>query len=86
MRGRPVLRDGFVYLGTSRDKDDALGDPQYLDLKYANRHGFRVALIAGDDEFRDGTWQVKDLTTGQQQSVPEPELTPFIEGLLPVAH
>ena len=39
-------------------------------LKYADRRGFRVALIAGEDEFNAGTCQVKDLQKAQQQDVP----------------
>jgi uncharacterized protein len=34
-----VLKDGCVYLGTSRGSDDTIKAPQYLSLKYANRHG-----------------------------------------------
>jgi histidyl-tRNA synthetase len=30
-------------------------------LQYAERRGFRLALIAGPDEFANGTWKVKDL-------------------------
>ena len=30
-------------------------------LKYANRKGFQIAIIAGEEEFTAGTWQVKDL-------------------------
>jgi histidyl-tRNA synthetase len=39
-------------------------------LKYADRRGFRVALIAGQNEFESGTCQVKDLQRAQQQDVP----------------
>jgi histidyl-tRNA synthetase len=39
-------------------------------LKYADRRGFRVALIAGEDEFRAGVCQVKDLLRAQQRDVP----------------
>jgi len=39
-------------------------------LKYADRRGFRVALIAGQDEFRSGTCQVKDLMEVRQRDVP----------------
>ncbi len=39
-------------------------------LKYADRRGFRVALIAGDNEFESNTCQIKDLQTGTQQDVP----------------
>ena len=47
-------------------------DPKKLaqQLKYADRRGFRVALIAGENEFRSGVCQVKDLRRGQQQDVP----------------
>jgi histidyl-tRNA synthetase len=34
-------------------------------LAYADRRGFRVALIAGQREFESGVCQVKDLQTGQ---------------------
>lgn len=40
-------------------------------LKYADRKGFRVALIAGPDEFAQGVWQVKDLKSGTSEKVPE---------------
>jgi histidyl-tRNA synthetase len=39
-------------------------------LKYADRRGFRVALIAGGNEFQSGVCQVKDLQTGEKQDVP----------------
>jgi histidyl-tRNA synthetase len=51
-------------------------DPKKLgqQLKYADRRGFRVALIAGGDEFQSGVCQVKDLQTGTKQDVPlEPD-------------
>ena len=35
-------------------------------LKYADRRGFRVALIAGQDEFARGVCQVKDLQHAEQ--------------------
>jgi histidyl-tRNA synthetase len=38
-------------------------------LKYADRRGFRVALIAGDNEFDANTCQVKNLATGDKQNV-----------------
>ena len=34
-------------------------------LKFANRRGFRVALVAGEQEFRNGVCQVKDLDSGE---------------------
>jgi len=47
-------------------------DPKKLgqQLKYADRRGFRVALIAGADEFDAGRVQVKDLEKAHQQDVP----------------
>ncbi len=39
-------------------------------LKYADRRGFRIALIAGGDEFQSGVCQVKDLRSGEKQDVP----------------
>ncbi len=51
-------------------------------LKYASRKGFRIALIAGDEEFKAGTWQVKDLARGEQQSLAEPDLLGAIEKIL----
>jgi histidyl-tRNA synthetase len=51
-------------------------------LKYADRKGFRVALIAGEDEFRSGQWQVKDLKAAQQATVAESNLVPHVRELL----
>lgn len=51
-------------------------------LKYANRKGFQVAIIAGGDEFDAGTWQVKDLQSGNQQTVPEAEVCAHVASLL----
>ena len=39
-------------------------------LKYADRRGFRIALIAGGDEFQSGVCQVKDLQSGEKQDAP----------------
>ena len=33
----------------------------------ADRRGFRVALIAGPDEFAQGAWSVKDLRSQTQR-------------------
>ena len=51
-------------------------------LKYANRKGFQVAVIAGDEEFAAGTWQVKNLKTGEQTTVPEAELVDTVRALV----
>jgi histidyl-tRNA synthetase len=51
-------------------------------LKYADRRGFRVALIAGQDEFDRGVCQIKDLQHARQQDVPlEPGAQSVIEAV-----
>ncbi len=51
-------------------------------LKYADRRGFRVALVAGENEFAAGTIQVKNLATTESQTVPlDDELTELIAAL-----
>lgn len=44
-------------------------DPKKLgvQLKFADRRGFRIALIVGDQEFERGVCQVKDLKTGTSE-------------------
>lgn len=51
---------------------EVYSDPKKLgqQLKYADRRGFRIALIAGGDEFQSGVCQVKDLQAGTKQEVP----------------
>jgi histidyl-tRNA synthetase len=51
-------------------------------LKYADRKRFRIALIAGETEFANGTWQVKVLATGQQETVSDADLASRIQTLL----
>lgn len=34
-----MIEEGKLYVGTSRNPDDSLNKGEYLDLKYANRHG-----------------------------------------------
>ncbi len=51
-------------------------------LKYADRRGFRVALIAGENEFQEGVCQVKDLVSGSKQNVPlDPGATALIAAI-----
>ncbi len=38
-------------------------------LKYADRRGFRIALVAGENEFAAGTIQVKNLATAESRTV-----------------
>ena len=39
-------------------------------LKYADRRGFALAVIVGGNEWSAGVCQIKDLATGESQSVP----------------
>jgi histidyl-tRNA synthetase len=39
-------------------------------LQYADKRGFRVALVAGEQEFAAGECQVKDLASGKSTTVP----------------
>ena len=38
-------------------------------LQYADKRGFRVALVVGEQEFAAGECQVKDLATGDSVTV-----------------
>jgi len=51
-------------------------------LKYADRKGFRLALIAGSNEFAKGVWQVKDLKAMQQTEITEADLVAHIQSAL----
>jgi len=62
-------------------------DPKKLgqQLKYADKRGFTVALVAGEQEFAAGTVQVKDLRSGSAQTVtlqPGNELETVLQTLL----
>ncbi|PKA40633.1 helicase HerA-like C-terminal domain-containing protein [Rhizobium sullae] len=34
-----MLEDGKIFIGASRNPDDSINKPEYLDLKFGNRHG-----------------------------------------------
>ncbi len=51
-------------------------------MKYADKKGFRFALIAGADEFAAGTWQIRNLKDGSQLAVPTSQVTTAIQELL----
>ncbi|MFN4258653.1 MAG: histidine--tRNA ligase [Gemmataceae bacterium] len=48
-------------------------------LQYAERRGFRVALIAGPDEFAQGVWKVKNLAARAERAVPTTAVAQEIE-------
>ena len=49
-------------------------------FKYADRKGFRFAVVAGADEFAADTVQVKDLASGEQQTVPRADIAARLTG------
>jgi histidyl-tRNA synthetase len=52
-------------------------------LQYADRRGFKVALIAGPDEFAEGVWNVKDLKSAtQREKVPAAEIVEALRTML----
>jgi histidyl-tRNA synthetase len=54
-------------------------------MKYADKKGFRLALIAGGDEFASGQWQVKDLKNGTQESISASGLVDHLRSALSAA-
>lgn len=54
-------------------------------MKYADKKGFRLALIAGGDEFASGQWQVKDLKNGTQESISASALVDHLRSALSAA-
>ncbi|HEV3448642.1 MAG TPA: histidine--tRNA ligase [Gemmataceae bacterium] len=51
-------------------------------LQYAERRGFRVALIAGPDEFTKGVWKVKELARREEVTVAGGEVVAALRKLL----
>ncbi len=59
-------------------------DPKKLgqQLQYADRRGFRIALIAGESELAAGTCQVKDMASQEATTVPLAEVPAAIGRIL----
>ena len=51
-------------------------------LQYAEKRGFRAALIAGPDEFARGAWKVKDLARRQERTVAAAEVVAAVREAL----
>src|SRR5262249_41101730 len=51
-------------------------------LQYAEKRGFRVALIAGPDEFTQGVWKVKDLARREEITVPGAEVSAALRKII----
>ena len=77
LRSGPVARISALaaaWRGRHRRRGLSRSEKLGQQLKYADRRGFRVALIAGGDEFQSGVCQVKDLANRRKQDVPlEPD-------------
>ncbi len=54
-------------------------------LQYAEKRGFRVALIAGPDEFAQGVWKVKDLASRTEITVPTAEIADAVTRIVGLA-
>jgi histidyl-tRNA synthetase len=48
-------------------------------LQYAEKRGFKVALIAGPTEFEQGVWKIKNLATRTETAVPHSEVSAAIK-------
>jgi histidyl-tRNA synthetase len=53
-------------------------------LQYAERRGFRAALIAGPEEFERGEWKVKDLNMRKEIAITEAEVAAAIRKIMDV--
>jgi histidyl-tRNA synthetase len=51
-------------------------------LQYAEKRGFRVALIAGPEEFTKQVWKVKDLAKREEKTVSSGEVAAAIQAIL----
>lgn len=51
-------------------------------LAYAGKRGFRLALIAGPDEFAKGVWQAKDLAKQESRTIAAAEVVAAVKGML----
>lgn len=65
-------------------KTELYTDEKKLDkqMKYADRKGFKVALINGSNEFDSGNLKVKNLATGENHTVTKDNLIDTIKGIL----
>jgi histidyl-tRNA synthetase len=48
-------------------------------LKYADKRGFRFAVIVGEDEFSSGKCQLKELSTGEATELSRADLIRELE-------
>ncbi|MBA4062417.1 MAG: histidine--tRNA ligase [Isosphaera sp.] len=72
-----LLRAAGLSVEVYPDKPGKVG-PQ---LGYAEKRGFRAAVIAGPAEFAAGVWKVKDLAKREEVAVPEADLAARVKAL-----
>jgi len=53
-----------------------------VQFKYADRKGIPFVLIAGEDEFARGVWQIKDMKTGEQLETEQGKVVESIERIV----
>jgi histidyl-tRNA synthetase len=51
-------------------------------FQYAEKRGFRVALIAGPDEFAKGVWKIKDMAKREEKTVAAVEVARMLSDML----
>jgi histidyl-tRNA synthetase len=51
-------------------------------LQFAEKRGFKLALIAGPDEFAQGVWKIKDLARREEKTVGQGEVLAALEAIL----
>jgi histidyl-tRNA synthetase len=72
-----ILREAGVATEVYFEKD-RLSDQ----LRYANKKGFSIAIIAGETEFAQNSIKIKNLLTGDESMVPISELAQKVKELL----
>jgi len=53
-------------------------------FEYADKRGFKVALVNGSEEFAVGVWKIKDMVKREEMKVPEADVVAAIRGILEV--
>ncbi len=51
-------------------------------LAYAEKRGFKLAVIAGPSEFEQGVWKVKNLAKREEVTMPEGEMVQYIAKMI----
>ena len=51
-------------------------------LQYAEKRGFKLALIAGPDEIAQGVWKIKDLAKREESTTPTAEVAAKLQSML----